>query len=817
MDTQLRVSGVCGVGAARLPLLRAASLRYRKAMQEAIGRAEAGKVVLGGDESACAQVDAEVEDMRTVLALWHLAEIPALHVGAETLLQGDAAAAAAAASAAGEQQQPGHAAELRGSPPLALLAWLRDNFWGPTSEATVLQVVNALRNPSAATGGGRAELDAWDVAVKLALEGEPNDAGRLLHLLAATTGCRETEQLAEVLKGYPLLADALEDPRAHARALGGAWAHWRAGVQAFRRATLASAAGSHFLRRANGTPGVLLDVLCGDSWEARGGCCAAAGQAAGLRVLRLHEHSCVPGGAAAALYATWMYDCGARVLYGERCPLEYTAPALSGVLRECIARAGGDVHSEEGLESAFVRILGGSSTLTLTMFSLYRQPWAAAHFADLLWHSASGGAAPAAPALWPPWDAPLRPHLLLSHALALPTYGALLGRAALTYVLATFPQAVLRVCGVRPQDYAADLGLARVGGGGEADFSALAEGLAGAGAHALSPAARTAKLALLSGASAAAGGVLEHALLGLPLGDERAALSALRLCHSLGVPSAANRLGSQWVQRCLASSAAGGGGGGRQGGGGGGGALGTALAWATGLRAGWPLHAHSLRAVAAALTQHLDAAVREGMKGALVQLTLGPLVLPWFPSSAQRLPPGTAQEALARLEDSAGLATVDDALAAAGHDAEDDRVVEGRVVSNSQALVGACAAEPLLLHALHLRSLIRHMRAGLAKEAIKDLTDLAARPVFAPALSLCSSAARVLRFAAVMGLLAQPQQAQALLKLVLEEQLRCAEALFDATLGERVAASSAPSAGLEALVDQPLGIHGLEQLRQMLV
>ncbi len=218
LDAQLQLAGA-GAGAARLPLLRATSLRYRRALHEAMERAEAGRSPTASDDER-ELVDAEVEDMRTVAALWQLAEIPALHIGAEALLVDEGASGGGGGSGS-SGSEAGGGAELRGSPPLALLQWLRDTFWGPTSEAVVLEVVNALRNPAAVVAAGparggsaaavsAAELNAWDVVVKLALEGEPNDAGRLLHLVAARLDCRDTAQLAEVLKNYPLLADALE-------------------------------------------------------------------------------------------------------------------------------------------------------------------------------------------------------------------------------------------------------------------------------------------------------------------------------------------------------------------------------------------------------------------------------------------------------------------------------------------------------------------------------------------------------------------------------------------------------------------------------
>ena len=864
LDAQLTLAKA-GVGAARLPVLRAASLRYRRAMLDAIGRAEADKA-LERNAAVRELVEADVEDMRTVLALWHLAEIPVLHLGAEALVA-EAAAAAGGGGGGGGGGEAGQAAELRGSPPLALLQWLREHFWGPTSEAEVLKVVNALRSPAAATAGAAAEREAWDVVVKLALEGEPNDAGRLLQLVAATRDCRETAQLAELLKGYPLLADALERPRAHAKALGDAWAQWRAGLLAFRRAMLASVTGARFLSHLGHLPGMLLDVLCGDSWAATPACsvsCATAAdpcgshsraeqgvsRCAGLQLLQRHA------GSQDRPYRTWMYEAGAQLLYGERCPLEYSAPALATLLGAAMARAGVDSEAEGTLLHAFVHILRGNTALALSNFTAFRQPWASAHFADLLWHcssssssgSGSGGGAAALPSLWPPWDAALRPHLLLSHALSLPVCGPLLGRAALTYALAAFPQAVLRTCGIDPEDYAEELGV-----GMPADFTLLAERLAGTGAHTLSAAARTAKLALLSGASAGAGGVVEHLLVHLPVADERAALGVVRLCQRLGAARAADRVGMQWVRSCLARAPGRGGG------------LGSALAWAVGLRAEWAC-AQALRPVAArlkamlleaiqaglvqvfcggALPHPMDARLQAQLHGAAqagaAQLPLLPV--PWFPSSCLAF--DTAAQLVRLIADA--VAPLDDALAAVGHDAEAE--VGGGGLSSSSAVQEACREEPVLHFALLLRRcLVRvaqahERRALLSDGALEDLLVLVSVSAGAQgegSLSTSRDSALLLRFAQVLGLLQAPQQQQqqqqmgldgpisaarqALLQCVMEEEKALAAALFDsafdAALQQQEEAQRPGDAlmpvPVDAFISMPLGVAGLLMLKQHL-
>jgi hypothetical protein len=501
------------------------------------------------------------------------------------------------------------------------------------------------------------------------------------------------------------------------------------------------------------------------------------------------------------------------------------------------------------------------------------------HFADLLWHCSSGGgggggggsgsgggasasgpaaAAPAAPALWPPWDAPLRPHLLLSHATALPTYGPQLAHAALTYALAAFPQAALRACGVPPALYAPELAAAAPpppprapslatafapqgsAAAAPVDFCALAEGLAATGAHSLSPAARAAKLAMLSGSAAGAGGVLEHLLLQLGGGaeEERGALAAVRACARAGCSGAGARLAAAWVQRCLA--------GGRSG-------LGSALAWALGLRGCAPAASGALRAVAARCARHLHAAVRGALCGELAGACVmgapapsASALRPWFP--APGLLAGRLEAFCSALGEGGGLGAVDEALAAVGHDGWDGEVVEGRALSNSAALARGASAEPLLRHALLLRRFLGRLQAlscgggdvrGDVRDALSDLRELAAAPAQAATLAQDGDSARLLRAAGALGLLAggggggggSAGARQALLALVLAEERRLAEALFEAALregsggggggggggsGAGSGAGAGPLDSLEALVDQPLGVWGLGELKRQL-
>jgi hypothetical protein len=403
------------------------------------------------------------------------------------------------------------------------------------------------------------------------------------------------------------------------------------------------------------------------------------------------------------------------------------------------------------------------------------------------WRRGQRGAAAAA--------AQRQSHLLLAHATALPANDPHLARAALPYATAAFPQAALRVCGVPPAAYAAELAtlrapqqqhaqqhahaqqhplasaFAREGESGCAhgaraaavDYTALAEGLAGTGAHSLRPRGRAAKLAMLSGACAGAGGVLEHLLLAAPLECESGALAAVRGAARLGCGGAAARLAAVWVQRCLT-----GGGGAGSGGSGGGGALGSALSWALGLREPVPPPPAALRAVAARLKRHLDAALRGALCSKLAKATVlgappppATAARPWFPASPVLA--GRLGAVAGALEKSGCMGAVDEALATVGHVCGDGEVVEGRALSSRAALARGAAREPLLHHALLLRRLVARLQAlgsasgearGDVRDALSDVRELAAAPALGGApLTSDGDSARELRLVGALRLL----------------------------------------------------------------
>jgi len=545
---------------------------------------------------------AELHDLKKTYALWHLAEVPAFYVSIYKVI---------------EEIGEDSVSSFRGSPPLAFLQWLRENCWSPTEEIVVKQIVDALRSPAAIMVEGQILKDAWDVVVKLVLEGETNDAGRLLQMVGAKWRCKETAQLAVLLIGYPNLAES----RAHSRAHFEAWNEWKLGVLNFRRLATQERAPLFFPGEGgvanrpafkNYVAGALLDILCGDSWTKEVG---GESVPCGLQIisiqgkLRLRNHGgtlevCCPHPDKPP-YSQWQYVCGAQLLYGTVCPLELGHAELANILRDSIVRVGKnpiespeeDDEPTDKLLGAFVRTLGGEVVAPLELFSVFRQPWATPHLADLLWHAGSLTTL----GIWPGWDAPFRPHLLLTHAMALPTYSAQLTKMSISYALAASSRMVLRGCGVRAEECAASMGF-NVSDFENDVWGGIGEKLVDFPTASMLPPARVAKLALLSGASAAVGGVLDALLLGLPVEDERSVLSAVSYSRHLGFPGAAEKIRERWVQRCLSCEA---------------GQveanLGNGLAWALGCRGSLPPNQLAIETMASGMNGTLNQALQYGI------------------------------------------------------------------------------------------------------------------------------------------------------------------------------------------------------------
>jgi len=581
VDAQARLAAAGVVPSQRFPVLREISARYRGALRESIRRLREE----GGDAE-------EGREMETVLALWHLAEVPSLH----------------------------GAAGCGSSPSLATLEWLRANFWEPVGDAEMARVVTALRAPVG--GDARAAEDGWRLAAQLALQGEPADAGQLLLLVAAKLRDREFAQLAQLLIDYPALSEA------HAGGGGGgggAWDAWRAGAANFRRwvktfphSTLRGGAERPAEHPGAAIGAALLDVLCGSAGDWDADCVAPAGArgGGGLRAL-----AALPGFEG---YDSWHYAYAARLLFGRggvplrahdcgslsaalRCALDAAGVALPAAEDRLSALSGGG--GGEGVTAAvllavFLRVLGGEATAPLALCGgAYHAPWAAPHLADVLWH-AGALAAPATAGGWPGAGAgaALRPALLLAHAGALRGYAPELGREALTYALAATPAAALAAAGLREADVAAGLpgaqhaplsfpGLVARGGEEDGRCGALASAAARAGA-----------LAVLSGASPTAADAAEALAAALPVRCEAEAAAAVAAARALGLPRAARALAARWLRRALAAPSEECGG------------LGAALSWALGRVGGGEDADGALLAAAAAA---LGALLRESLSAAL--------------------------------------------------------------------------------------------------------------------------------------------------------------------------------------------------------
>lgn len=420
-----------------------------------------------------------------------------------------------------------------------LLSWLQQNFTDSRSND------HLLASAIACLAGSRASLssyanDVWDVAFRLTVEGRPNDAGKLLAVLAAATAEPEVATIGQLLCAFPLLGVAAEEAGA---AYTTAWGSWRARAVAAR----ASGIGRGLHPHAEG----LVALMAGDVSQA-----LSRARHTGSLIPR---HLGAEGAAAAtAPYNAWYLYAFAGVLYGRSCPLTMRRRAFAAHLRESMAAAGVDIAGAEAaldlapgpsssalqparaawdpgaeLLAGFLAIFRGDAGWPLTALRRYGHTWASAHLCDLLWVA---GLLDAPPGLLPgPWRAPARPHMLLSHALTLATPTAVVAYSgspqdagapsslwaqALAYAVAATPEAV-----------AAETGA--VYGGPAACTTAAA-------------------VAQHSGSTASAH-ALTHALFdsAVPLVTHSDVTAALSLARKLGLEAVACGLHARWVKACL--------------------------------------------------------------------------------------------------------------------------------------------------------------------------------------------------------------------------------------------------------------------------
>ena len=640
-DAQARLKAAGASVSARAPVLRGISERYRAALRLALERAkrEAEQAV----PELALELHTLAEYMRIVGILWELAEVATLHVDAGTAVGGGFGG---------------------GSPPLAFLKWLRGSFCQETTEEMMSHVIAGLKAPVATDDAACA---AWDVVVKLTMEGEPNPAGRLLQVLTKTkyrvseksVVAKDYMRLAELLSNFPPLVE----PGPHMAAHCTAWDSWREQALQFRDTKARDKSGVW----RDGA--LLLNVLCGNAPGA-----TLAFTTANQRFLELL------GASADAPYNFWHYEAVVRLLYApEVAPLATPRTRLAHILATSLANYGKPVtpaHPDGAVDEAaffstFLRTLRGEPTAPLPLFIKLQQPWALAHLADVLW--SAGALSAAAPVLCAGWNAPTRAHLLLEHALSLPAYAPELVRAGLAYALAATPEAALAASGVSEVELRAGLGVAVPVG-----EHTVAVAAACMDPSHMSAAARIAKMAVLSGSVVGASEVFEAVLARMPLSDERATLQAVSLAERFNAPVIASRITDAWVSRCLDTPE------------GSDGQLGCALAWAL---SGGTL----LAAVLGRLRDLVDKAIDQTIK---------------------RNGRGNAAGAVAAVDSDkneeaaeAPLKIVDGALAVVGFDVEmlsppqlNAETLFSRPATN--ALEASSEREPLVKQLLHARRLL---------------------------------------------------------------------------------------------------------------
>ena len=502
--------------ATRAATLLAASQRYRTATGRAVLELERladdlwceieGSTNAEQQQQRAQDAGSEAEALKVVNAIWHALEVGYLR-DEVTAAQG-------------------------------LLEWLRTNFMDPVSDALLSRMLDRLRTPAAASDPAIA-TDAWDVVTKLALEGQPREAGKLLQLLATLRREPEVAELATLLVSYPIFdAAACENRGAYATA----WTAWHTRVVAARRAGVGVGYGPT-------AADALMTVICGgregapSSFGAALRACAPRGS--------LVSDSLSSGDASGEdAYSRWYHFALASLLYRQP-PSAVPRTHFGSIVRTAMREAGEAVNAsasgfphddddgggEDGLTSdpsaqllgGFVAVFCGNPGEPLRLLCGYGQVWAAAHLADLLW---AGGLLSRPTLLCPPWGAPTRAHLLLEHALALPGLDAGMWRQGLSYASAATPESTASSCGsgARGRKPAAP---------------------ASAAAAAASAVAAAEELAVLSGSCAASRTVATFLLRCAPLSSARDACKVAALAIRYGLSEGAEEAQARWLRLCV--------------------------------------------------------------------------------------------------------------------------------------------------------------------------------------------------------------------------------------------------------------------------
>ena len=407
--------------------------------------------------AAGAEGGAEAERLQLLHAVWHAAEVALLAEG--------------------------------GGAGLDLLDWLADSFLEPpgASDALLAAAVAGLRAPPRGGGAAAAVEDAWDVCVRLVVEGRPEDGGRLLCVLAAASGEPSLLHLGELLAAYPPATRG--EPLTSAAA---AWHTWRESAVALRREVGRPHPHPH------PSAELLLSLAAGEEVSAvlsrfRAGGLGGARLLAAAAGVDVSEEGWRRG--EGPFVASWPHHALAALLYGAAPPSTTGRRELGAHLRAAMqaagvgpvspggaggmaasapggAAAGGlggaaagappqDVSTPSGLAAGLLSLFSGDAGWPLGAMQQLGAGWAAVHLVDLLWglRLLDG-----LPATWPggAWHAPHRAHLLLQHAAALcapaparPAASAASGdnrhrhdagrapfSAALVYAVASTPEAV---------------------------------------------------------------------------------------------------------------------------------------------------------------------------------------------------------------------------------------------------------------------------------------------------------------------------------------------------------------------------------------
>ena len=462
----------------------------------------------------------EAERFKVAHALWHAAEVGTLRDGVTVM----------------------H----------ALFEWLRENFLDPVSDALLQDALGRLRQPRAATDPGVA-ADVWDVAVKLTLEGQPRDAGKLLKLLSAVRREPEVAELAALLLAYPTFDAAAAES---ASAFGSVWDAWHVRARAARSAGLCR---GYSTAAAEGLVAVLAgDVVPGLRRISIGGTLLALDDGSdGMPPYTHWVHALLNS----ALYATSSAGLGSSSLRAlAQRAMEATGEPIAGEDRaiDSVSATDGNDADIATLNAAFLGALGGDVGGVLRALSVHGHAASAAHLADLVW---AAGCLSAPAMVWSPWEAPLRAHMLLELALAMPAPTAVPGgtgdsstwRAALSYAVAVAPSAV-----------EAEAAVVRLGvvAAASKDGRGATRASAGGGAAFASDAA--VEVAVASGSSAVALSVARALLESAPILCEDDVVSVCAAATRLQLPGIAAAAAAAW-SRTLASRS---------------GELGGALLWA---------------------------------------------------------------------------------------------------------------------------------------------------------------------------------------------------------------------------------------------